>query len=244
MQKNDLPKREAVFYRKVISSLCDSQVPFMIGGAYALREYADVSRHTKDLDIFCLPGDHERLLRSLADEAIQTLVVDANWLAKARKNQQYVDIIFNSANNQCRVDQAWFDHARKIEFLGCPTHMIPPEELIWTKLYVQDRDRFDGADVMHMILRQGPKLDWKRLMQRMDLHWEILLAQLLTFRFVYPSERDCIPQWVQERLLDRVMNQTSLPAPQDRICRGPLLSRTQYQIDITEWGYEWGFKQS
>lgn len=244
MDEATIDDRESESYRAVMTALYESTIPFMIGGAFALREYTGIARRTKDLDIFCLPGDYEGILRALADAGFETSVVDANWLAKARDKSTYIDIIFNSANNQCRVDQDWFKNAREIEFLGCTTLLTPAEELIWTKLYVQDRDRFDGADVLHMILRCGSALDWSRLLQRMDLHWEVLLAHLLTFRFVYPSERECVPEWIYTRLLERAASQNALSTPQDRICRGPLLSRTQYLVDVKDWGYEWGFKQS
>ncbi|MBV9281327.1 MAG: nucleotidyltransferase [Chloroflexi bacterium] len=232
------------FYGSALRALLDSGIPFLVGGAYSLREYADIWRDTKDLDVFCKAGDYTRLLRFLSDAGYETSIADANWLAKARRCDHFIDLIFNSDNGLCAVDDSWFEHARDVELLGLPVKLIPPEEQIWQKAFIQDRHRFDGADVLHMIRKCGRELDWWRLLSRMDVQWEVLLAQLLTFRFVYPSERDAVPRWLMEDLLGRAQAELSLPTPEERMCRGPLLSRQQYHIDITDWGYEWGFKTS
>jgi hypothetical protein len=110
--------------------------------------------------------------------------------------------------------------------------------MIWCKSFVQERERFDGADVVHLIRKQGPTLDWHRVLARMDPHWEVLFAHLLTFRFVYPSERDTVPAWLMRELQSRVERQLAEPPPQEPICRGLLISERQYQIDITTWGYQ------
>jgi hypothetical protein len=242
MANRDATPRAERFYVGVLQRIVASGVPFLVGGAYAMREYAGICRDTKDLDVFCLPGDYQRLLRGLAEAGYETSITNAEWLAKARCGEHFIDIIFASANAVCQVDGTWFEHARDYELFGCKVRLIPAEEQIWTKAYVQERDRFDGADVLHIIRKQGPSLDWKRLLSRMDGHWEILLSHLLAFRFVYPSERNAVPDWLMAELLDRAAQQLALPTPEDRICRGPLLSRTQYNVDIEEWGYRWVYK--
>lgn len=32
---------------------------------------------------------------------------------------------------------------------------------MWSKLHVQNHERYDGGDINHIILRWGAKLDWK-----------------------------------------------------------------------------------
>lgn len=226
------------FYVEALHRLAEANVPYMVGGAYSMREYADIYRDTKDLDVFCKAGDYPRLLQSLTDAGYQAEITDETWLAKAFKGEHYVDIIFNSANELCPVDDTWLENAPTVKLLGCEVKLIPAEEVLWSKMYVHDRHRFDGADVHHIIRKQGPRLDWKRLLLRMEPHWELLLAHLLTFRFVYPSDRDVVPEWLMKELLSRAEQQLPLPTPKDRVCRGPLLSRTQYKIDVEEWGYK------
>lgn len=227
----------AEFYAAALRTLNGSGVPFMVGGAYSLAEYAGIVRDTKDLDIFCKASDYPVLLRSLGDSGYDTEVTDASWLAKAFSGDYFVDLIFNSGNGLCPVDDTWFEQATEVTLFGCNALLVPAEEIIWSKSTVQDRFRFDGADVLHIIRARGKALNWKRLLQRMEPVWEILLAHLVTFRFVYPSEREMVPDWVMEDLLGRVHDQLRVPASHDRICRGGVLSRTQYQIDIEAWGY-------
>ena len=102
---------------------------------------------------------------------------------------------------------------------------------------MQDRTRYDGADVAHVILNHHDKIDWKRLLAYMEQYWEVLLLHVLNFRFIYPSERDLIPPWLFDELLSRLRERADLPAPETKICRGRLFSRTDYNIDVTEWGF-------
>jgi len=239
------PKTEAAesTYAVALDRLVHSNLPFMIGGFYAMREYAAVDRYTKDLDVFCAASDVQRLLDALDAAGFQTEMTDPSWIAKAFRDGYWIDVIFNSGNGVCRVEESWFDHARTRCVLGFEVKVIAPEELIWSKVYVQERERFDGADVLHVIREQGMKLDWSRLLERMGPHWEVLLAHLLNYRFVYPSDADAVPEWVMQELLDRARHQPVTQSVSARICRGPLLSRYQYETDIADWGY-WDVRPS
>ena len=53
-----------------------------------------------------------------------------------------------------------------MEVHGYNTRLIPAEEQLWSKAFVQDRERFDGADVAHLILGRGRQFDWRRLLRR------------------------------------------------------------------------------
>ena len=81
------------------------------------------------------------------------------------------------------------------------------------------------------------QLDWKRLLRRFGPNWRVLLAQLVMFGFIYPSERERIPSWVMQDLMRRLQASMSASPPQRRLCRGTLLSRQQYLIDVEQWGY-------
>jgi len=102
---------------------------------------------------------------------------------------------------------------------------------------LQNRHRYDGADIAHLILRQTERVDWQRLLIHMEQYWEVLLMHLLNFRFIYPSERDRIPRWLMDELLLRAQQQAELPLPQTRVCRGRLFSAEDYRIDVTSWGF-------
>jgi hypothetical protein len=87
------------------------------------------------------------------------------------------------------------------------------------------------------ILKQREAIDWQRLIMYMNPHWEILLCHLLTFRWIYPSERDAIPNWLLDDLLERLSRQREGPPPGTKLCRGWLLSSSDYQSATEKWGF-------
>ncbi|MNT01856.1 hypothetical protein D3C72_1363410 [compost metagenome] len=89
----------------------------------------------------------------------------------------------------------------------------------------------------HVILKQSDAIDWKSMLDQMDLYWEVLMAHLLNFRFAYPTERGRVPAWLMTELLERLQAQVDLPAPRVRVCRGRLFSPRDYIADISEWGF-------
>lgn len=233
-------KKEAhAFYREALELLQESGAPFMLGGAFAMFNYTGIYRDTKDLDVFCKASDYPKIMKFFAERGYRTENYDVRWLAKIYKGEYFIDLIFDTVNNICRVDDSWFYYAQDCEFAGVQIKMLPAEELIWCKLYVQNRERYDGADINHILLKQGKTLDWKRLLFRMDPHWHLLLAQLLSFQFVYPSEyHDIIPKWLFDELIKRAQEQYDLPPAFEKVCRGPMIDQTQYSIDIKEWDYK------
>ena len=50
----------------------------------------------------------------------------------------------------------------------------------------------------------------------MELYWEVLLINVLNFRFVYPTERDLIPRWLYDELLERLKAQDEMPPAADQ----------------------------
>ncbi|HLW48976.1 MAG TPA: hypothetical protein VKW09_14580 [bacterium] len=229
------------FYAEALRGLVHSRLPFMIGGAYALRVYAGIIRHTKDLDVFCARRDRGRIVRLLSRFGDRVERHDPTWIIKVFRGDLFIDVIFGSGNGICHVDQRWFKHARPARLLGSRVRLIPPEEMIWSKAFVQDRYRFDGADIAHILRREGRGLDWRRLLDRMRPEWEVLLAHLMNVRFIYPGERDIVPDWVLHELLARLEQDQSLAVrdrpPRAPVCRGTLLTPHDYVEDVTAWGY-------
>ena len=240
MIETEEQRKEAhAFYKEALDILNESGSRFMLGGAFAMFNYTGIYRDTKDLDIFCKPSEYPKILKHFADKGYRIELTDVRWLAKIFKDDYFIDIIFDTVNNICRVDDSWYEHAQKARFVGVDVLLIPPEELVWCKLYVLNRERYDGADVNHVLLKKGKDFDWKRLMFRMDPHWHILLSQLIQFQFVYPSDyHDIIPKWLFDELICRAKEQYDLPPAVERVCRGPVIDQTQYQIDIKEWNYK------
>lgn len=226
------------FYKEALALLNEHEIPFLLGGAFALRHYTGISRNTKDIDIFCKAGDHQKVLKLFGEHGFEIELTDARWLAKVFHKGYFIDIIFNTTNNLCPVDDSWFTEANKITLFDLNVLCVAPEDLIWVKLYIQDRYRFDGADIHHTILRTEGKLNWERLLWRMEQHWHLLLSHLLTFQFVYPSERDLVPKHVFDELLEKAKEQFTIPPSKNKICLGPLIDHSSYEIDIQEWDFK------
>lgn len=227
------------FYEEALEGLIESGVNFMMGGGFALYQYTGIERDMKDLDVFCKASEYPKIMKHFAAKGFQTELTDVRWLAKVFDGPHYIDIIFDTVNNICRVDDSWYEHATEADFGDVRVKVIPPEELMWCKIYVQNRERYDGSDVNHLILKWGKKLDWKRLLFRMDPHWHLLLTQILQFQFVYPSDfHEIIPRWLFEELMARAHEQYDLPSATEKVCRGPIIDQTQYQVDIKEWNYK------
>lgn len=225
-------------YRRAMDALERARVPFLVGGAFALQQYASIFRDTKDFDIFVRPSDAERALAAFAEAGFRTEMTASHWLGKARENDLYIDVIFSSGNGVATVDDVWFDRAVEAEVLGRRVRIIPPEEMLWSKGLIMERERFDGADVIHVIRATAERLDWDHLMWRYDGHWRVLLAHLVLFGFVYPTERWRIPARVMRDLVARLERELATVDGGDRVVYGTLLSRTQYLPDLEQWGYK------
>ena len=225
---------------RAIEVLKDAGVPFVVGGAYAFATYTGIYRDTKDLDLFPRKRDALRALEVLAKDGWRVERADETWIYKAFKGEFFVDFIFSSGNGVAIVDDAWFEHAKTAPVFGHECQIAPAEEMIWSKGFVIERERYDGADVNHLILKAGRQMDWTRMMQRFDRYWEVLLSHLLLFRFSYPSERDIVPEWVMSELMARTLQTVKEPTWSEKICRGNLISRVNYTVDINHWGFQNG----
>lgn len=223
------------FYRQSMTLLREAKVPYLVGGAYAFARYTGIVRHTKDFDVFVHPRDFHHALDAFANAGYEVDPMFPHWLGKAFQGDDFVDVIFGSGNGIARVDDRWFEMALEDEVLGIPVQLIPAEEMIWSKSFIMERERFDGADVAHVLHSRSAELDWQRLLDRFGDHWRVLLTHLLLFGYIYPAEAGRIPNYVMDHLLDKARTET---VPQDtKLCRGTILSRSQYLIDVEDWGY-------
>ena len=223
-------------YGNALARLADSGIPFLIGGAFALERYTGIARNTKDLDIFLHPRDVTRTLAELGTMGCRTAVPFPHWLAKAITEDGIIDFIFSSGNGVAQVDDGWFEHAVDATVLDVPVKLCPPEETIWSKALIMERERYDGADVLHLLRAVGPGLDWHRLLRRFGPHWRVLLSHLTLFGFVYPGERWRIPEEVMRELIGRLEGEIDGRHHDERLCYGTMLSRAQYLTDLGE-GY-------
>lgn len=230
----------ADFYRRAMRTLKEAGVPFLIGGTYAFTRYTGIVRPTKDIDIFLKQNDIERALNVFEKAGYRPERPFPHWLAKAYCDKNFIDLIFSSANGIAVVDDEWFEYAVEDEVLGLTLKLCPPEETIWSKAFIMEKERFDGADIAHLIRYQGDNFDWKRLLRRFDQHWRVLLSHLILYGFIYPTEREKVPGWVMSDLLGRLRKELktdSAEAEIEQVCQGTILSRQQYLHDIQQEGF-------
>jgi len=228
----------ADFYMDALKKLLDTGIPFLVGGAFAFSHYAHVPRETKDIDIFVRPEDLARVLDTFAKLGYETCTPFPHWLGKIHRGEHFMDVIFSSGNGVARVDDLWFDHAPKVNVLGHIVRMSPVEEMIWSKAFILERERYDGADVAHLLRETGPSLDWPRMLMRFGDHWRVLLSHVILFGFIYPDKRQNVPAWVMEELIRRLT--VSRPNLLNDTCYGTLLSREQYLHDLDRLKYHDG----
>ena len=222
------PPAAEAFYSECLQQLAMADIPFLLSG---------IDRPTKDVDVFAKAGDALRILSWFKDRGFEVEVVDERWLARIVRGKLYVDVIYNMPTASVHVTDDWFENAPRTQLFGANVRLVPPTEFIWSKIFLQDHERYDGADVMHMILNRHEEIDWRRLLTHMELYWEVLLIALLNFRFIYPSERDIDPNWLLDELLGRLDAQIELPSPEMKVCRGRIFSPRDYAIDINQWGF-------
>ncbi len=233
----DPPPAAADFYAESLRILLASELPFLLAGTYALTCYTGINRPTKDLDVFCKPSDAPKILALFKSLGYEIEVEDERWIGKVRQGEHFFDVIYSISTASIPITETWFSSAYVVNLYGSDVRITPPTEFILSKLFLQDRYRYDGADIAHVILKKHEEIDWRRLLDSLELYWEVLLIQLLNFRFIYPSHRDFVPKWLMDELLERLRAQAEMPTARVPICRGRLLSPRDYVTDIAEWGF-------
>jgi hypothetical protein len=233
-----IPEAEREVYRRALEAVNAANVPYVVAGAYAIYEHTGIYRKTKDLDLFFEPGSIIAAAAALRGAGFVTKLEDTHWLAKAVMGDYFVDLIYGMGNGVETIDEDWMRYSRPGVLAATPVRIAPAEELIWHRLFINERHRHDMSDVVHLILCLGESLDWARLVKRTGEHWPLLLAQLLMFHYVYPAHRSNVPEWVLDELLQRAHDERKSEGPVDLdMTRGPLVSRFSFEIDLREWGF-------
>jgi hypothetical protein len=224
-------------YRRALAAQSHAGGDFVVGGSHALEVLTGIDRHTRDLDLFVLPADRYLALDALGDAGFDVELRDPHWLGRAERDGNRIDLIHGIPNGVARVEPDWFRHAIDGVVLGVPTQVLAAEEMIWSKAFVMERHRFDGADVAHLIRACAARLHWERLERRFGDHWRLLLSHLVLFGFVYPGDRNRIPRELLDRLIERLGAEGPASRAAAGLCQGGLLSPTQYQPDFECFGY-------
>jgi hypothetical protein len=233
----DVPEEQAALFREVLTVLEEKQVPYAVSGAFALRAHTGICRLTKDLDLFMTAKTCCNVVPYLRERGFECAVCDPVWLAKASKGEFFVDLITGMSNGVIVVDDSWIERATPAIVHRINTRILAPEELVASKIFVAKRERFDGADIAHVIYGTFGSFDWQRLLELVGEHWEMLLWSLLLFRYAYPAQTHYVPAPIWHQLLRGLENEIARPNP-DAKFRGSLVDENMFAIDINEWGLE------
>jgi hypothetical protein len=228
------PEGQVGLFRDVLQALERRGVPYAVSGAFALRQHTGICRQTKDLDLFVTAANCGAALQCLREEGLECEVTDPVWLAKAKRGEYFVDLITGMSNGLIVVEDSWIERAQPAVVHGVTTRVLAPEELVASKIFVARRERFDGADIAHVIYGTYGAFDWRREMELVGEHWEMLLWSLMLFRYVYPAQSHYVPAEIWCELLRRfeaeIRNTDS-----EATFRGSLVDDNMFAIDVNEW---------
>ena len=232
-----LPAEAETLYRDVLRAMNENGIPYAVAGAFALQKYTGIWRVTKDLDVFVKAADVAAALDNLCQQGFRCETLDPVWLSKAHRGEYFVDLISGMSNAVIVVDDSWMQRALPAVIAGVESRIISAEDLIASKLFVTRRERFDGADIAHIIYRTKGRLEWERIMELAGEHWEMVLWNLVLFSYVYPAHIDYVPAPLWQDLLSRYMHLVQHPKSKAPF-RGSLVDENIFSIDMKDWGLE------
>jgi Nucleotidyl transferase of unknown function (DUF2204) len=199
-----IPDREWSVYRRVIQEAHKAGIPVAFGGAFATAVYTGQLRNTKDLDIYLLPEDRDRMRevigRAGLHDLFDQLPYDRSWIYRGSTGDVIVDAIWAMANQRAQVDARWLSHGPEVTIRGERLRAIPIEELIWAKLYIVQRARCDWIDILNLIDAQTISIDWEHLSTRLEADVPLLAGALSVFGWLAPDRAQHIPQPIRKRL--------------------------------------------
>ncbi len=148
-----------------------------------------------------------------------------------------MDVIFGIANGRLPVDDNWFRYNNRVDLVGVDIEILSIEELIASKIYIAARDRFDGADVVHLIMSAQGQLDWDRIIERLGRNSQLLLWYLILFDFVYPGRSEFLPKDLMEQMFEEVRMRWSLEVD-PKTFKGLLLDQFTFRVDVEDWRFK------
>jgi hypothetical protein len=199
---DELPPPQQSLYRSVLEEGRRRGLRFAVGGGFASNAYTGARRNTKDLDLFVLRQDRDAMIAVLTSLGLRDYYsekpYDRSWIYRGYDGEQIVDIIWEMANHRAQVDEVWVEAGPFMRIGGETICLIPPEETLWTKLYVLQRERCDWPDAFNLVSAMGPTLDWSRLMGRLGVDLPLLGALLSVFGWICPDRARDLPGWIWE----------------------------------------------
>jgi hypothetical protein len=220
-----IPDEEWAHNKPVIERAMDRGHLFALGGGLAFSAYSGRWRNTKDLDLFILPEERQAMIALVTELGFEDYYAqkeyDRSWIYRAFKEGVIVDLIWSMPNHRMDVDRDWLTRGTEIRIHDSQVRVLPPEELLWSKLYVMQKDRCDWPDLLNILHGAGDRMDWGHLLDRVGEDLPVLRGLMSVYGWMCPGRSLTMPEWVWFRL--------GLPRPRPHEvmgedgCRAPLL---------------------
>ena len=210
-------------YGQLLEAASKTGIRLAIGGGLASSAYSGYVRNTKDMDLYVVEPDQKKLIKLMAEQGFSeynAVDYDPTWSYRGSRRGFVVDLLWKMLNGRGSVDEVWTSQGWELTVRGVTLRLIPPEELVWSKLYILRRERVDWPDILNIIYAQGPVMDWHRLLERIGEDIAVLTSIMSLFCWMCPGRRADLPEWIWKNLgLETVVS-----------VDGPLVDRTRTSL--------------
>ena len=186
-------------YGALLDAARRAELRVAMGGGLASSAYSGYVRNTKDMDLYLVEPDQEKLMEIMAGQGFTEYTefsYDPTWSYRGSRGDHVVDLLWRMLNGRGSVDEVWTSQGWDLEVKGVQFRLIPPEELLWSKLYILRRERTDWPDILNVLFAQGPALDWQRLLNHVAEDAEVLASVMSLFRWMCPGRAADLPGWI------------------------------------------------
>jgi hypothetical protein len=199
-----ISERQWQMYRLAIETMRSAEIPFLLGGGFALATYTGRWRNTKDIDFYVLRRDGPKaaaaLTRAGFADYYPKLAYDRKWIYRSIRSGVLVDIIWAMANQRAQVDAEWFAGAPSVSVRSETLKVVPLEEFLWCKLYILQRDHCDWTDILNLLYAAGPVIDWDHVIERLGEDVPLLRALLTVYDWLCPKRSRLLPERLRKML--------------------------------------------
>jgi len=190
-------------YKRVLAGAREHGIHFAVGGAFAAMTYIGQWRNTKDLDLYIEKSRRDEMVQMLSALGLrdyyEKLPYDRQWIYRSYVDDTIVDVIWAMANQRSQVDEEWL-RGPEVEAGGERFRLLPPEELLWSKLYVLQHERCDWPDILNLLQEMGSGMNWRHILQRVGDDAPLLRSLLTIFAWLSPNRARELPAWIWNEL--------------------------------------------
>ena len=146
--------------KQAASALAAAQVPFALGGSYALWVHG-APEPGHDVDFLVAEHDTEQAAAVLAEAGFEIDRPPESWLFKARTGGATVDVLHALRGEP--IDRQRLDHAERAQVFGVWMPVMPATDVIVAKLASLDEHYCDFGALLPLVRAVREQLDWQRL---------------------------------------------------------------------------------